>query len=270
MIRKIISCGVGSAATAAMEAARKLGLSFGGWIPEGTPGEDGGRSGPENIRQTGIKDPDEAFRRNVMEADATVMITEGPADSIIEGMKRICEQAGRPVLHLALDAIGGFQAARELGKWVQGLRVNVLHVAGHPSDTSPNLARNVLNLLEAFFYLNLMKDGGGSSSPPPFFLDEAHLPRTVAEAVESLKKHLPLKDKTTVANMSEQELPGLDPTLGEYIRNAFHLWSGNYALLDSCRLYSRDAGLGKADAAAVIILELWRELKRTHTLRVVK
>jgi hypothetical protein len=270
MIRKIISCGVGTTASAAMEAAKKLGLSFGGWMPEEAPEATGDRSGAEDIRQTGVIDPDEAFRRNVMEADATVLISRESADSRVEGMKRICEQSGRPVLHLALDTTGSFQAARKLGEWVQGLRVEVLHVAGHPTDTSPEVTRAIRKLLEAFFYLTLIKDSADASPLPPFFLNDDQLPRTVAEAVESLKKHLPLKDKTTVANMSEQELLALDPTLGEYIRNAFRLWSGNYALLDSCRRVSQQAGPGETDAAAAIIRELWRELKKTHTLRVVK
>ncbi len=270
MIRKIISCGIGSTAAAAMEAAQKLGLSFGGWMPEGKPGAAGGRSGAEHLRQTATTDPDEAFRRNVMEADATVMITQGRSDAQTEGMKRICEQAGRPVLHLSMDTTGGFQAARKLGEWVQDLRVDILHVAGRPTETSPEFTRTVRNLLEAFFYLIVMKEGAETSSLPPFFLDDEQLPRTVSEAVDSLKKHLPLKDKTTVANLSEQELLRLDPTLGEYIRNAFRLWSGNYALLDSCRIFSRQAGSGETDAAAIIIRELWRDLKQTHTLRVIK
>ena len=48
--------------------------------------------------------------------------------------------------------------------------------------------------------------------------DVPHWPSTLDEAVKDLISKLSLKDKTLIAKISEDELTGLHPTLGAYIR----------------------------------------------------
>jgi len=85
-----------------------------------------------------------------------------------------------------------------------------------------------------------------------------------------LIEHLPLKQKATIANMAESELIKLDASLGRYILNKFGLWSENEKLVESC-LTKTDYPLhNEDDAAAVIVKELWRKLRETHKLRVIK
>jgi hypothetical protein len=79
-----------------------------------------------------------------------------------------------------------------------------------------------------------------------------------------------LKDRATMANMTEDELTNLNFTLGSYIRNAFGIWSENEQLFEACRTVSGNPALPRKDAATVIIGELWKELRRTHKLRIVK
>ena len=78
------------------------------------------------------------------------------------------------------------------------------------------------------------------------------------------------KDKATIANMAEVELASLHSTLGSYIRNSFGLWSGNEALLTSCRFLSGNFTLDVQGASSAIIRELWKKLGRTYKLRIVK
>ncbi|UCC96095.1 MAG: hypothetical protein JSW40_04905, partial [Candidatus Omnitrophota bacterium] len=78
------------------------------------------------------------------------------------------------------------------------------------------------------------------------------------------------KDKAAVARMEEDELAALNPTIGAYIRRRFGLWSGNQELLASCRTVSGNKNLHEDDASAVIIRELWKQLRETHNLRSVK
>ena len=47
-------------------------------------------------------------------------------------------------------------------------------------------------------------------------------------------------------------------------------WTVNEQLLDSCRELADDENLKDSDTVGVIIKELWRKLRRTHKLRVVK
>jgi hypothetical protein len=97
-----------------------------------------------------------------------------------------------------------------------------------------------------------------------------NLPKTVDEAVKRLISDLPLKDKTAIANLAENDLATLQFSLGTYIGKEFGIWSGNRELLDSCSVISRDAHLHPDFAPTVIIVELWNRLQETHRLRVVK
>jgi len=97
-----------------------------------------------------------------------------------------------------------------------------------------------------------------------------NLPKTVDEAVKRLISDLPLKDKTAIANLAENDLATLQFSLGTYIGREFGIWSGNRELLDSCELVSGDIYLHPDFAPTVIIVELWNRLQQTHRLRVVK
>ena len=97
-----------------------------------------------------------------------------------------------------------------------------------------------------------------------------NLPKTVDEAVKRLISDLPLKDKTAIANLAENDLATLQFSLGTYIGREFGIWSGNRELLDSCELVSGDIYLHRDFAPTVIIVELWNRLQQTHRLRVAK
>jgi hypothetical protein len=96
------------------------------------------------------------------------------------------------------------------------------------------------------------------------------LPQTVDDAVKILISKLSLKDKTTIANMTEKDLATLQFTLGTYIGSEFGLWSGNRKLLYSCSVIAREENLHPDYAPIIITEELWKRLRETHKLRVVK
>ncbi len=96
------------------------------------------------------------------------------------------------------------------------------------------------------------------------------LPRTVDEAVDRLISNLSLKDKTTIANMTENELMTLEFTLGSYISNEFGIYTGNRDLRFSSKMFSGDVHIDPDDVAPLVIKELWKRLRVSHKLRVVK
>jgi hypothetical protein len=95
-------------------------------------------------------------------------------------------------------------------------------------------------------------------------------PETVQEAIEILISNLALKEKTTIANMSEEELIKLNANLGRYIIDKFGLWSGNEKLVESCLELADYPLHNEDDAAAIIVRELWLKLRQTHKLRIVR
>ena len=79
-----------------------------------------------------------------------------------------------------------------------------------------------------------------------------------------------LKDRTTMANIHEEKLEILQFTLGIYIKNKLDEWAVSEELMESCMAISKDENLSRADDSTVIMKELWKKLRETHKLRVVK
>jgi hypothetical protein len=96
--------------------------------------------------------------------------------------------------------------------------------------------------------------------------NENPYPRTVDEAVERLLANISLNDEILLATMTEDDLTDFHFSLGHHIRNEFGLWSGNDALLESCRISSGNENLHVDDASMVIIKALWEKLKRNSIL----
>ena len=81
---------------------------------------------------------------------------------------------------------------------------------------------------------------------------------------------LPLKDKTRLAGMYEDELQHLHPSLGLYIRNNYGLLADNQKLLESCRKLAGDIEMDGDVAPFIVVKRLWEKLKKTHRLRRIK
>ena len=94
-------------------------------------------------------------------------------------------------------------------------------------------------------------------------------PQTVDEALNLLISKLSLKDKSAIAQMSEDDLSNLHFSFGLYIRNRL-LYPRNEKLLESCRQEAMDKYLHWDQASTIIIKRLWDKLRGTHKLRVLK
>lgn len=79
-----------------------------------------------------------------------------------------------------------------------------------------------------------------------------------------------LKDKAIIANMTHGELVDLNSNLDAYIKNVFCLWLGNDELMESCRFVTKNKKLDEHGACVAIIEILWKRLRKTQKIRVVK
>ena len=70
--------------------------------------------------------------------------------------------------------------------------------------------------------------------------------------------------------MAEKDLMTLQITLGSYIGSEFGVWTGNAELLYSCKRASGEVHFDPDHAPSVIIEKLWKRLRVSHRLRVVK
>ncbi|MCU0539134.1 MAG: putative molybdenum carrier protein [Desulfobacterales bacterium] len=270
MIAKIISGGQTGVDRAALDAAIRLGIPHGGWIPKGRLTEDGPLPASYALVETASAVYAERTEKNVIDADGTLIISRGALSGGSEVTREMAVKHGRPWLHVDLERMSAFHAALEIRRWIDENRVAILNVAGPRASKDPSIYTSALALIEAVGYLSLTASGPG----PPADVGAggsgtAAAAESVKEALDQLIQELPLKDRTTLANMSAAELPGLMPTLGEFIIHRF-LAGANPALMNSCRWVAHRAVASDTDAAGVIIRELWKRLKRTHTLRRIK
>lgn len=271
MIEKIVSGGQTGVDQGALEAAMRLGIPHGGWVPKGRKTERGPL--PERFKLKEM--PTSSYRarteQNVIDSHGTVIMAHGPLEGGSELTRKFAIEHKKPCLVLDLDQQSAFAAALVLAQWATENKIGVLNVAGPRSSKDHKIQEACARIIRSAYYL-------GHSQRESTPLDASgqpigQIPRSVGEAVAALLEGLPLKDRVTIANMSLGELGRLDNTIGEYIRLKFGLNIGNTELMASCRfvgrLTLRDAGKKNA-AEIVIIRSLWDRLRRTHKLRIVE
>lgn len=269
MIVKIISGGQTGVDRAALDAAIRLGVPHGGWIPKGRLTEEGPLPASYALTETLSAVYAERTEKNVIDSDGTLIISRGELCGGSLTTRDMAVAHGRPWLHVDLGRMSAFKAALQICAWLTETGIRVLNVAGPRASKDRLIYDRALALIEAVYHLSLSPVGTASKDGSPSFQTPGGppgAPGSVKEALDLLIRVLPLKDRATIANMSAAELPQLMPTVGEYVLTRF-LAGGNPALMNSCHWVARKAVTTDAAAAGVILRELWKRLKKTHTLR---
>jgi hypothetical protein len=265
MLQKIISSGLNSVARAALDVALHLDIAHGGWISKGEASGQGRAASSYDLQE--LTSNLDCMQKCVTSADGTLLLTRGEIDGELKTIRTFAQKNGRHFLHIDLQRVPAFKASTVIADWLMHQKVDVLNVAGSGPNT-PDTYEKIFRVITSAYWLTQAKideasaRSSGRTSPG--------LPLSISEAVSRLLTDMSLKDKATMANMTEDELTNLNFTLGSYIRNAFGIWSGNEKLFKACRTASGDPALPRKEAATVIIGELWKELRRTHKLRIVK
>jgi hypothetical protein len=276
MIRKIISGGQTGADRAALDVAIKLGIPHGGWIPKGRKAENGRLSDKYELKEMVTGSYPKRTEKNVVDSDGTLIISHG----ILTGgsaLTRDCaEKHQRAWLHIDLDTTHAFKAALMINSWIMKNGIEILNVAGSRASEDHEIYKDTLKILESAYHLNIIHANTSDTVKALFSRDEQkdyphYPPETIPMAVGRLLSKLTLKDRTTLANLTEEELILLHNTLGQYIReNFFWFWKGNPELINACREVTGEDCHNEDDACIIIIRELWKKLRETHKLRVVK
>jgi hypothetical protein len=76
--------------------------------------------------------------------------------------------------------------------------------------------------------------------------------------------NLPFRDKVEVLFKTENELPKLQTSLGNYIQHEFGL-NSNLRLIESCLPHSENGAINSEDACQIIIKEFWKQLRVTRS-----
>jgi hypothetical protein len=272
-ITRITSGGQTGADQGALDAAIGLGVDHGGWIPGGR-GSDAGFLDPERygltvMESTGYNNYAQCREHNVMDADgALVLFWEDPFGPPAM-VSRLARKHRKPFFHLDLSTTGAEAAIREIHGWACGHDIGTLTVAGPRECRNTDIYAATRRVVEGILLLareRAIAQRGSAEREQ----EETALPHTVDEAVAFLLKHMPLKDKSVIANMSASELPGLDASIGAYIRRRFDLQTSSNPLRAACAFTAGKTAIDENEACMVILQELAYRLHRTHRLRVVR
>lgn len=268
MIEKIISGGQTGADQGALDAAIKLDIPHGGWIPKGRLTEDGELPQKYKLKEMSTASYPKRTEQNVKDSDGTLILTHGKLTGGSKLTKEFAVKNGKAFLHIDLNHTIPFNASREIINWIREHDIRILNVAGTRASENPRIHDAAMDIIEAVCYLGLM------DSHKKFLTDNPEqqlaYPETIKEAIERLISELTLKDRTTIANMTEEEVMHLKSTLGLFIEQNFGLISGNRALIESCKIESPSIVFNEDDACEVILRALWQDLQQSHTLRIVK
>jgi len=274
-LQTLISGGQTGADQAALDAAIKLDIPHGGWISKGRLTENGPLSDKYQLEETPIASYPKDTKQNVIDSDGTLIVSHGMLTGGSAYTREISLELKRPWLHIDLNKTGVFDAALKLSGWVLKNNIENLNVAGPRASKDLRIYRAVMNIIESAYYLGFTADKSLNSLRMLLSRNERlkkrkNLPCTVDEAVHKIMSGMSLKDRTALANMAEDKLQFLQLTLGLYIKNKLDQWAVNEELMKSCRALSKDENLSRVDTSTIIMKELWKKLRDTHKLRVVK
>jgi hypothetical protein len=214
----------------------------------------------------------ERTEQNVIDSDGTLIISHGSLTGGSAYTRKMAMKHGKPWFHIDLNKTPTFHAGMLIEDWVSKNGIETLNVAGPRASKDPLIYGLVTVILELVCNLGVAKDDSPKLPYDPIKIDRAEtkeLPKTVDEAVNILTNELSLKDKTTLADMTEIDLVDLHFSLGLSIRNRY-LYPRNENLLESCRQEAKEKYLHWDQASNVIIRALWKRLKESHRLRVVE
>ena len=271
MIEKIISGGQTGADQAALDAAIKLGIPHGGWIPKGRLTEDG----PLSDRYDLIEMPTESYRertkKNIRESDGTLILSHGRLTGGSEYTEKWALEYGKPIIHIDLSIITPFDAAVQINDWIVDYDIKVMNVAGPRASKDSKIYQSTLDIIESVLFLCFSENNLMHKAREWDDIDHpSDLPKTVDEAAADIISGMDLRDRSYMANLSEDDLMPLQVTLGLYIEQQMQMWSINESLKESCLKICREEGLDESNLPGVIIKRIWERLIKTHRLRIVE
>ncbi len=265
MIKKIISGNKTGAEQAARDVATQLGIPHDGWTSKGRTAENKTRPGKDISSETPSPGFSQQPEMNVLGSDGTLVISHEKLSGDPAITFEFAGHHKKARLHINLNINRGFSAAQLIKSWIAIHNIDVLNVAGPCARSDPEIYEDTVRLLKAVYHLFFIEE----KTSAPNNLKPLY-PRTVEAAVDRLFFELSFKNKARIAKLKSHELEELHPTLGQYIREEYGLRFKAGELIKDCRFAAKDRNLDVDAAAVLIIKALWKKLRKTHALRVVR
>jgi hypothetical protein len=150
-LRKVITGGQSGVDRAALDAALDQGLACGGWCPAGRWAEDGPIAEHYPLRETPDSAPEIRTRRNVEDADGTLVVVDGSWDEGTRLTESAATALGKPLHVVDLAATAPQEALSRIAAWIDGEGLGVLNIAGPRESNAPGIYRRAHGLFTVLF-----------------------------------------------------------------------------------------------------------------------
>lgn len=274
MLKKIISSGQTEAEQAALDAAIKLGVPHGGWIPKRKLTETGALPPKYRLQEMPTDEYSECIEQNVIDSKGTLILSCGKPTGNLDFARKMTLKHRHQLLGIDLDLTNFIDAASLVHDWIQLRRIDALYVTGSGAAANPDVGNHTTFIVESAILLgpsnaasgsHIVHDSAEGSSGKPF-----DIPKTVNEAVDQIISEMSLQDRVKLANLKREDMEPFGMTFRIFIQNRLFQKGANRNLIKSCIAVSGNDDLNESRAAYVIIEKLWERLKETHKLKIVK
>jgi hypothetical protein len=273
-VKKIISGGLNVSDQAALDAAMRLGIPHGGYIPWGRMTEIDMLPSKYKLQVLNTDDHFDCIEKNVKESKGTLIISAGNLNDDAEYARRMTMKYSHQIFTVDLELTHSAEAATLVNDWIQMHNIDVLYVIGPFTTEYRNVDKHVTVIVEGALLLDIMDAPLGSNIqdfPRHEYLQKLQTgPKTVEEAVDQIISDMSLDERVRLANLEKEELRVVNYSLSIFIRNQLFMKDVKKELFESCRVVSGNKNLNEATAALVIIEKLWERLRDTHRMKVVK
>ncbi len=276
MVNKIISGGQTGVDRAALDFAIKFNIPHGGWIVKGRIAEDGVLDERYKLQEIPEFSYPKRTLKNILESDGTLIISRGPLTGGSDYTRKMALSRYRPCMHIDLNQMNSFQAAENIRAWIFDNKIEILNVAGPRNSKDPRIYKDVLDILETAFYLDIIDTNMPHASVSSGLFHEkkdtlSQLPKTVDQAADTLISGLSFSDRTKIANLSPSKLKSLTESMSEEIITRFFIGEHNPDLMSSCREAVGNDNDDPHAAVEIIMERVWEMLRqKRNVLKLVK
>lgn len=138
-LERVVSGGQTGVDRAALDVARQLGLTSGGWCPAGRLAEDGTVPECYPLTETPTSDYEERTQWNVRDSDGTLVLTVGRPSGGTAYTIECARDCSRP--YFVLDLRASDAELRRVTAWLAANRIRTLNVAGPRESKAPGVYR---------------------------------------------------------------------------------------------------------------------------------
>lgn len=148
MITKIVSGGQTGVDRAALDVALELGITCGGWCPQGRRAEDGEIPECYPLEETPWDGYPQRTEWNVRDSDGTLILTIGEPDRGTALTQRLAHKRKKPCLVVDPSDLKKITAIHQ---WIEQNEIKTMNVAGPRESGSPGIHAQSIIILRALF-----------------------------------------------------------------------------------------------------------------------